>query len=277
MWMIMIDEKKHQFTANSFLPAYESTNGGEWGSDSYFKPWTWMSTYFIGVALAMWMIMIDEKKQKFVIKAWQYWSCMLMAAFIMMSLMFWPYQDVKDLPNGRWGKTANSMYYALGKGGPAWSVGLALMTIALKYVDEDTENNGNGQKSMVKALLSLEIWQPLNKFYFAFDIETILYYDEWSFVLYSFGHWCLTALVGMILWFVMEKPLANMATMFMAWILGFGQKRSSKAKYEAVGEQQHAEVDRVESGNKSPNEKETVELSEIKEHSPVLTLNVNRG
>merc|ERR1719378_1733877 len=102
--------------------------------------------------------------------------------------------------------------------------------------------------------------------YWVGDIETILYYDEWGFVLNSFGIWFLTALGGLILWFVMEKPLANMVTMFIAWILGFGQKRSSKAKYEAVGEQKHAEVDRVESGNKSPNEKETVELSEIKEH-----------
>jgi len=282
----------YEFTANTFLPAYDSANGGEWGNDSYFKPWTWMSTYFIGVALAMWMIMIDEKKQKFVIKAWQYWSCMLMAAFIMMSLMFWPYQDVKDLPNGRWGKTANSMYYALGgQGGPAWGVGLALMTIAFKYMDEDSENNGNGQKSMVKALLSLEIWQPLNKLCFVMylvhelmvfdwwqvDSQVPAYYDEWGFALYSFGFWCLTAFAGLILWFVMEKPLANMVTMFMAWILGFGQKRSSNAKYEAVGEQKHAEVDKVESGIKSPNEKETVELSEIKEHSPVLTLNVNRA
>merc|ERR1719242_1867570 len=47
----------------------------------------------------------------------------LMAAFIMLSLVIWPYQDVKDLPDGRWGKTANSMYYALGgQGGPAWGV-----------------------------------------------------------------------------------------------------------------------------------------------------------
>merc|ERR1719192_1281539 len=174
-----------------------------------------------------------------------------MAAFIMLSLVVWPYQDVKDLPDGRWGKTANSMYYALGgQGGPAWGVGLALMTIALKYMNEDTENDGNGQKSMVKALLSLEIWQPLNKLCFVMylvhelmvfdwwqvDSQVPAYYDEWGFVLNSFGFWCLTAFAGLILWFVMEKPLANMVTMFMAWILGFGQKRSSNAKYEAVDE-----------------------------------------
>merc|ERR1719150_1623595 len=126
----------YEFTANTQIPAYQPANGGDYFGDSYIKPWAWMSAYFLAVALAMWMIIIDENNQKFVLKAWQYWSCMLMAAFIMMSLMFWPYQDVKDLPDGRWGKTSNSMYYALGgQGGPAWSVGLALMTIALKYVD----------------------------------------------------------------------------------------------------------------------------------------------
>merc|ERR1719229_2131904 len=182
------------------------------------------------------------------------------------------------------------MYYALSR--PAWGVGLGLMTFAFKYVDEDTENNGNGQKSMVKALLSLEIWQPLNKLCFVMylvhelmvfdwwqvDSQVPAYYDEWGFVLYSFGFWCITAFAGLILWFVMEKPLANMVTMFMAWILGFGQKRSSNAKYEAV-EQPVVEVDkvdRVESGIKSPNETMGLELSERKEHSPVLTLKVNR-
>merc|ERR1719192_146102 len=134
------------------------------------------------------------------------------------------------------------------------------------------------------------IWQPLNKLcyimyllhmlilvYWLWDIETILYYDEWGFVLNSFGIWFLTALGGLILWFVMEKPMANMVTMFMAWILGFGQKRSSNAKYEAVEKQQTvAEVDRVESGIKSPNETVALELSERKEHSP-YTLEVNRA
>jgi len=198
----------------------------------------------------------------------------------------------QGLPDGRWGKTANSMYYALGgQGGPAWGVGLALMTIALKYVDEDTENNGNGQKSMVKALLSLEIWQPLNKLCFVMylvhelmvfgwwqvDSQVPAYYDEWGFALYSFGFWCLTAFAGLILWFVMEKPLANMVAMFMAWILGFGRKRSSKAKYEPVEKQQTAaEVDRVESGIKSPNGTVELELLERNEHSP-YTLNVNRA
>jgi len=171
------------------------------------------------------------------------------------------------------------------------------MTIALKYMNEDTENNGNGQKSMVKALLSLEIWQPLNKLCFVMylvhelmvfdwwqvDSQVPAYYDEWGFVLYSFGFWCLTAFAGLILWFVMEKPLANMVTMFMAWILGFGQKRSSNSNYEAVEQQTVAEVDsvvtvdKVESGIKSPNETMELELSERKEHSPVLTLKVNRA
>ena len=78
-----------------------------------------MSVYFIAVALAMLMMIIDEMRdQKLVLKAWQYWSCILMAAFIMLSLVVWPYQDVENLPDDRWGKTANSFYYALSR--PAW-------------------------------------------------------------------------------------------------------------------------------------------------------------
>merc|ERR1719150_1254878 len=114
-----------------------------------------------------------------------------MAAFIMLPLMFWPYQDVRDVPDHRWGKTANSMYYALCY--PVWDVALALMTTAFKYMDEDTENNGNGQKSMIKAFLSLEVWQPLGKLTYVMylvhlivfswwigDAETVTYYSEWN-------------------------------------------------------------------------------------------------
>merc|ERR1719219_2816928 len=106
-----------------------------------------MSTYFIAVFLAMAMIIIDgkERKKPFALKAWQYWSCMVMAAFILLSLVIWPYQDVEDLPDDRWNDLSNQFYYALGR--PAWGVGLALLTFAWKYMDEDTENNGNGQKS----------------------------------------------------------------------------------------------------------------------------------
>ena len=79
-------------------------------------------------------------------------------------------------------------------------VGLGLMTFAFKYMDEDTENTGNGQKSMVKSFLSLEIWQPLGKLtyvmylihlivylWWAGDLETPTYYTEWNELLLVLG------------------------------------------------------------------------------------------
>ena len=109
----------YEFTANMMVPAYATKHGGSLNNDSYMQPWTRMAVYFTAVSLAFLMVIIDEtRNSKFVLRAWQYWSCMLMAAFIMLSLMLWPYQDVENAPDDRWGKTANSMYYALGR--PAW-------------------------------------------------------------------------------------------------------------------------------------------------------------
>merc|ERR1719464_1729653 len=184
--------------------------------------------------------MIDEGYgHKFVLKAWQYWSCILMAAFIMLSLVVWPYQDVENTPEDRWSDTANELYYALSR--TAWGVGLGLMTFAFKYLDEDTENNGNGQKSMVKAFLSLEIWQPLGKLTYVMylihiiiymwwvgDIEMPTYYTEWSELLLVIGMWFIVASWALVLWFVIETPLNNMVTMFMMMITGQGGGRKKK-------------------------------------------------
>merc|ERR1719510_2638996 len=194
------------------------------------------------MALAMLMITIDEmKNKKFVLKAWQYWVCMLTASFILLSLVVWPYQDVQNLPNDRWGYTANSFYYALGR--TAWGFALSLMTFAWKYMNEDTENNGKGQKSMVKAFLSLEIWQPLGKLTYVMylihiivylwwvgDIEMPTYYTEWNELLLVIGMCFIVASWALVLWFVVETPLNNMVTMFMALITGQGGRGKKKVQ-----------------------------------------------
>merc|ERR1719219_793850 len=202
-----------------------------------------MGVYFIAVALAMIMIMIDETKsrKKFVLNKCQYWICMVMAAFILLSLVVWPYQDVEDLPDDRWNDLSNQFYYALGR--PAWGVGLALLTFGWKYMDEDTENNGDGQKSMVKAFLSLEVWQPLGKLTYVMylihiivyiwwmdDIEMPAYYSEWNELMLCIGVWFIVASLGLVLWFVVEKPLNNMVTMCMARMTGMDRKRGSGVK-----------------------------------------------
>ena len=114
---------------------------------------------------------------------------------------------------------------------------MALMTFAFKYMDEDTENNGNGQKSMVKAFLSLEIWQPLGKLTYTMyllhvivylwlvgDLETPTYYTEWNEFLVVIGVWFVTAFIGVVLWFVVERPLSNIVSLLMERIMRFAPK-----------------------------------------------------
>merc|ERR1719361_1569831 len=60
----------YEFVANSNAPPYPAVHDGNQGSDSYFKPWTRMGTYFVAVMLAFTMIMIDGRKEKFVLKTW---------------------------------------------------------------------------------------------------------------------------------------------------------------------------------------------------------------
>ena len=115
----------YEFSANymfEMVGLNPAKNDGNLANDSYFKPWTRMAPYFIAVTLAFVMEIIDERvkqnNERFVLKAWQYWSCMAMAAFIMLSLVVWPYQDVENIPADRWNQTANSFYYALSR--PAW-------------------------------------------------------------------------------------------------------------------------------------------------------------
>ena len=110
------------FVANMIYPPYPPKHGANQNDNSYNQSWTRMSVYFIAVALALMMIIIDEtakrKSFKFVLKRWQYWSCMLMVAFLMLSCVVWPYQDIKGGVDGRWSKASNAWYYALSR--PAW-------------------------------------------------------------------------------------------------------------------------------------------------------------
>ena len=119
-------------------------------------------------------------------------------------------------------------------------VALALMTFAFKYINEDTENNGNGQKSMVKAFLSLEIWQPLGKLTYVMylihytlifpwwvkDSDLPTYYSEWNELFLVIGVWTIVASIGLILWIVMERPLSNLVTLFLKYLIGGRQRQN---------------------------------------------------
>ena len=193
-----------------------------------------MSVYFIGVALMFVMIMIQEKNKKFVLSKVQYYSTLLLASFIMLSLVVWPYQDVKDQPDNRWSLLSNQFYFAFGR--PAWGVAMALLTFALRYMDET--KGVRGQQSMIKAFLSLEIYQPLGKLtymmyllhllvfaWWAADLDFPAYYSEWNELLLIIGVWFIVATISVTLWFVMEKPIANMTTLLLKTLMKGGSKK----------------------------------------------------
>ncbi len=126
-------------------------------------------------------------------------------------------------------------------------VGLGLLTFAFKYMDEDTENDGNGQKSMVKAFLSLEIWQPLGKLTYTmylihiivysvwmYDLETPSYYSEWNELLLVIGIWFFVASIALVLWFVVEMPMNNLVTLFMKCLMGSDGGRQRKLRDEPL-------------------------------------------
>ena len=109
-------------------------------------------------------------------------------------------------------------------------------------MDEDTENTGNGQKSMVKAFLSLEIWQPLGKLTYVMylihftlifpwwvkDRDLPTYYTVWNELFLVIGIWTVVAIFGLVLWFVMERPMTNLVTLFLKWIVGGAQRREKR-------------------------------------------------
>merc|ERR1712113_229589 len=96
----------------------------------------------------------------------------------------------------------------------------------------DTAKGDNGQKSMIKAFLSLEIYQPLGKLtylmyllhllvfsWWASDLDFPSYYNEWNELLLVIGVWVIVAIISLILWFVMEKPIANLTNSFSKYIM----------------------------------------------------------
>jgi len=239
----------YHFTANVMNPGYAPVHGGEQFVQSYFKPWTRMSVYFIGVACMMLMICIQEKNKTFVLDKLQYYALILSSSFIMLALVVWPYQDVEDQPDNRWSLLSNQMYYAFGR--PAWGVALALLTFALRYMDES--QGERGQKSMIKAFLSLEVYQPLGKLtysmyllhllvfaWWAQELDFPAYLSVWNAFLLTTGIWFIVAIISTVLWFVMEKPISNLVTLLLKALMGGGKK---KKVYQRTSQSMHDDAE----------------------------------
>merc|ERR1712083_793315 len=75
------------------------------------------------------------------------------------------------------------------------------------------------------------------------DAENPTYYTEWSELLLVLGVWTIMGSLGLVLWFVMERPLANLVTLCLKWIAGGGHS----AKREQHREEALLADDRVAS------------------------------
>ena len=111
-----------KFPANHYIdsqyerPGITSAQGGIWGA--FWRISGLVSCYFCGTSLAFAMVMIDEKVNHFVIKKRLYFAIMILSGFILLSLVCWPFEDLKDAPEKRWGPASNSWYSAFYK--TAW-------------------------------------------------------------------------------------------------------------------------------------------------------------
>jgi len=222
----------YHFGANFLLPATEFINGGD-QREQYFKPWGRMSPYYIGV-FAM-LLILTLKDLKFQIRGRRpFFSLMTVACFILAALVFWPYEDVKDAPEERWSLVSNQVYYALSR--PAWGAALGIMAFALVF-------KSNLLRSLIGTLLSCEIWQPLGKLTFSMylihmmvltiyyaDLEIALYYELWGVLGIFCSVWLVTMLFAMLLWFVMEQPIANLVGLGMKALMARLSKKGPSSK-----------------------------------------------
>ena len=112
----------YEFPANqSFSPPYDPAHDPPDSMISLhliFTGFSFVSCYACGGTLAFFMVIIDEKVKDFKLKKWQYFLLMVLSGFIFLSLVLWPFDDVKNAPDDRWGATSNSMYNAFAK--TAW-------------------------------------------------------------------------------------------------------------------------------------------------------------
>ena len=213
----------YHFGANFLYPANETVNDGD-QQQQYFKPWTRMSPYYFGVFTMLVILYLRERKTFVISSRYVYLGLMMFSGFIMCCLVFWPYEDVKDAPAERWGLASNQVYYALSR--PAWGVALGLLSFTLVFKSKI-------MRSIIGTLLSAEIYQPLGKltytmylihwmilsWYFA-DLNTSTYYEFWDILGIFSAIWLITMFLTIILWFVMEQPIANM--------IGLGMKALMK-------------------------------------------------
>jgi len=142
---------------------------------------------------------------------------------------------------------------------------------------------------MVKAFLSLEVWQPLGKLTYVMylvhlivfswwigDAETVTYYSEWNELL-LIGIWIIVMTIGVVLWFVIEKPLNNMVTLFMELITGKGGRRSKRMVEEPLLVEQEVHRPAVIIGSEIYTDDKTADLEKRSSINSSNLMSTNRS
>ena len=135
-----------------FAIEYPTKNGGDLFSDSYIQPWTRMAPYFIGVSTMLTILYINDTHKGYKLSKHVYLALMLLSGFMLLMLVFLPYDDIKNAPAERWSSFMDSFTYVVNR--PLWGIALSLLCIALYYKPESLF-------SIVNHLLSFEFYQPL--------------------------------------------------------------------------------------------------------------------
>ena len=189
---------------------------GNFMKDSYTKPWTRMAPYFIGVTTMFVILYINDNFDGYKVSKRLYWILMIIGGLILTLLVFLPYDDMKDAPLYKWTTFEDSFMYVINR--PLWGFGLTLLFIALYY-------KPNNIYSITNKLLSFEMYQAIGKLTFTMYLihmpiyywwieSTSLprYYSYWNIILLFCGISALTLFITLILWFIIEKPIANIVT-----------------------------------------------------------------
>ena len=218
----------YHFSANFLLAGTTPIHDGNESVQSYFKPWTRMGPYLIGITCMFIMITINEKYQekgfKFVLVPHSFYIISFLGLFSLFALVIWPWGDVKDAPEKRWGVTANAVYYAFSR--PVWGLGLSLLAFSIRYSRTNT---------IIKQFLSFQIYQTVGKLTYVMYLlhlllfewwagDTVIppYYTGWFILLLFFGVWCMTFLSALILHLFMESPINSIISMYLKCVKNYG-------------------------------------------------------
>jgi len=173
-------------------------------------------TLFYGVTTMFVVTYINDNYKEFKISRILYWVLLIISGSILTLMVFLPYDDAKDKPLHYWSSFSDSFMYAIDR--PLWGIGITSLFIALYY-------KPNNIYSITNKLLSFQMYQPLGKLTFLMYLlhmpiydwwiessSVPIYYESWNIILLFCGIATVTFITALILWFIMEKPIANIVT-----------------------------------------------------------------